>query len=152
MGAQLRLLALAAATTIACTGSGRTAGSATGSSEAPPAGSSAGSAAAPVAVAVAAATPVVVQDRAGADAQLGKPAVVRGTAKNAKLAAAIVAGDLVVYCLGVASWPSSVANRAITARGTLEHTSEFSAPAGDEASAGTSGPVYVLRTCAYEPQ
>jgi hypothetical protein len=92
--------------------------------------------------------PVAIGDRAAADANVGKVVEVRGTAKNAKLAAVVMAGDLVVYCLGVDSWPTKLTNGEVTARGKLEHTDEFAADLG---TAGTAGKVYVLRACAYEP-
>lgn len=94
----------------------------------------------------------VVVDGAGAKAQAGKPVAVKGTARDAKLAAAVVASDLIVYCLGLDSWPKDVSGKPITAHGKLEETDEFTAkpsPTG-VISAGTDGPVWVLRNCEYD--
>jgi hypothetical protein len=141
-----RLLALVAAATVACTGGSRSNGASppTGSAPAP----------VPVVASADAAAPIpVVTDQATAGDNLGKPVEVRGTAVNAKLAAAVKAGDIVVYCLGIDSWPTKLANTQVTARGTLEFTSELAADsAGGVVSAGTTGKVYVLRACEYEPQ
>ena len=98
--------------------------------------------------------PVVVIDSAGALANLGKQVTVEGIARNAKIAAAVVAADLVVYCLGHASWPGGLSGKPVIAHGTLERTDEFAAKRGPggEISAGTDGPVWVLRNCRYEPR
>lgn len=112
-----------------------------------------GSAAAPGSGATAAgsaepAPPAVVTDRDSATANAGKPARVEGTARNAKLAAAVVLADrMPVYCLGVDSWPSDVDGKPVKASGKLEQTEEFAA---DDGAAGTSGAVWVLRDCRYE--
>ena len=94
-----------------------------------------------------AAAPVVVTDAASAEANAGKQVDVHGTARNAKLAAAIVASGLVVYCLGQDSWPPDLDRNAVVAHGKLEQTDEF---ASDGDSAGTSGAVWVLRDCRFE--
>jgi hypothetical protein len=94
----------------------------------------------------------VVTNAALARSNRGQVAAVRGTAKNAKLAAAIVNDDLVVYCLGVQDWPAAINGKQITARGKLEQTEEFSpkpSPNG-EAVAGTTGAVWVLRGCSFD--
>jgi hypothetical protein len=93
--------------------------------------------------------PPVVTDLDGAAAHTGKAVVVQGTAKNAKLAAAIVSSGLVVYCLGVDGWPTDLANQPVHARGKLEQTTELATPDGGE-RAGTAGAVWVLRDCRYE--
>ena len=96
---------------------------------------------------------MTIHDAEGAKAQAGKDVAVAGTARDAKLAAAIVAeGDLIVYCLGVNSWPNAVSGRPIVARGKLEQTDELVAKRspGGEVSAGTAGPVWVLRGCQYD--
>ena len=129
---EARLIALLVVA--ACTGKGSTAPTNSAS------GSGSGSAERPVAA-------VAVTDRATATPNLGKMVEVHGTAKNAKLAAVVIAKDLVVYCLGTDSWPAKLANTEVVARGTLEQTDEFSTD--DDASAGTKGKVYVLRACAY---
>jgi hypothetical protein len=92
--------------------------------------------------------PAVVTDLAGAEAAEGKAAEVHGTARDAKLGAAVVASGLVVYCLGVESWPSEVHGSAVRASGRLEQTEELAAP--DPTSAGTAGAVWVLRDCRYD--
>jgi hypothetical protein len=97
--------------------------------------------------------PVTIHDADGAKAQAGKEIAVAGTARDAKLAAAIVAeGDFIVYCLGVDSWPSSVSGKPIVARGKLEQTDELEGKlsADGAVSAGTYGPVWVLRGCQYD--
>ena len=91
----------------------------------------------------------VVTDEAAAKAQVGHEVDVRGTAGNAKLAAALLLpGRTPVYCLGLEEWPDAVNGKEVTAHGKLELTDEFKAPAG---AAGTGGPVYVLRSCQYKP-
>lgn len=111
-------------------GSGSAAGTAAGSSEGAPA------------------APAIVTDADGAKANAGKRVAVQGTARDAKLGGVILTNGLVVYCLGVESWPSDVHGKPVTGRGKLEETTEFAAP--DDESAGTQGPVWVLRECEYE--
>ena len=96
--------------------------------------------------------PSVVLDAAGARANVGKPVAVRGIARDAKIAAAVVAENLIVYCLGHASWPAELSGKSVLAHGRLEETDEFAAVhgPGGEVSAGTDGPVWVLRDCRYE--
>ncbi len=115
---------------------------------APGSGSGPGSAVVVDAAPVETGPPVAVGNRAELEAAVGKMVEVRGTAKNAKLSAVVIVGELPVYCLGVDSWPTKLANGQVKARGKLEHTDEF---AGDAGTAGTGGKVYVLRACAYEP-
>ena len=97
-------------------------------------------------------SPVVVRDHAGAKAQLGKLVAVKGIARDAKISAAVVADNLVVYCLGLASWPRGTSGRPVLAHGRLEQTDEFTATRGPggEFRAGTDGAVWVLRDCRYE--
>lgn len=90
-----------------------------------------------------------VTDGDGATAHAGAIVDVKGTARDAKLGAAIVATSLVVYCLGHERWPNDVFGKPVTAHGTLEQTSEFATT--DPTSAGTTGPVWVLRDCTYRP-
>ena len=99
-----------------------------------------------------AASPAVVLNGDGARAHRGKPVAVKGTARDAKIAAAVMADDLVVYCLGLQYWPSGMSGKPVVARGTLEQTEEFTAKVGPrgEISAGTDGPVWVLRGCRYD--
>jgi hypothetical protein len=96
--------------------------------------------------------PITVIDGASATAQIGKSVVVKGIARDAKISAVVVAGNLVVYCLGLAKWPSEVSGKSVLAHGRLEQTAEFAATRGPggEVSAGTDGPVWVLRDCRYE--
>jgi hypothetical protein len=96
--------------------------------------------------------PPVVIDSASANAEAGKAVAVKGTARDAKIAAAVLAGDLVVYCVGLDSWPNEVSGKPVTAHGTLEQTTEFAAKPGPngEISAGTEGAVWVLRNCQYD--
>ena len=95
------------------------------------------------------AAPAVVTDDTGAKANAGAVVDVKGTARDAKLGAVVVASSLVVYCLGVEHWPDDVFGKPVTAHGKLEQTTEFAAQ--DETSAGTTGPVWVLRDCKYGP-
>ena len=91
--------------------------------------------------------PTVVTDAAGAKAALGKPVRIQGTARDAKLGAAVVAGELVVFLLDRDAWPEDLAGRTVTAEGVLEQTDEFVAKP-DETGAvpqGTEGPVLVIR-------
>lgn len=96
--------------------------------------------------------PIVVTDAASAQASAGKQVEVRGTADDAKLGAEVTVGKLVVYCLGVDRWPAAVAGKAVVARGLLESTTEFAEERDPNLpSAGTSGAVWVLRSCTFEP-
>ena len=109
-------------------------------------GSAAGSAVVPPPAA-----PLVVTDRASAQASAGKQVEVRGTADDAKLGALITVGTLYVYCLGVDRWPAAVAGKTVAARGLLEHTDEFAEERDPNLpSAGTAGAVWVLRACVFE--
>lgn len=90
---------------------------------------------------------VEIADVAELEPNRGKEVDVKGTARNAKLAAAIVLPGAPIYCLGLDGWPSDVANKPVLAHGTLEHSDEFAAEGG---AAGTSGAVWVLRGCTYE--
>ena len=96
--------------------------------------------------------PVVVIDAAGVKAHVGKLVTVKGIARDAKISAAVVADNLVVYCLGLAKWPGDVSGKPVLTHGRLEHTAEFVAKRapGGEISPGTDGPVWVLRECRYE--
>lgn len=94
---------------------------------------------------------IVVVDRATTKAALGQRVTVHGTAQDAKLGPVVIARDLVVYCFmaGVEQWPGELAGKPVAAVGTLEETDEFTARTGSggEVSAGTDGPVLVLRNC-----
>jgi len=93
-----------------------------------------------------------IVDSDGAKAQAGKSVAVQGLARDAKISAAVVADNLVVYCLGVHKWPSTMPGKPVIAFGRLEQTGEFTATRGPsgEVSAGTDGPVWVLRGCRYD--
>jgi len=96
---------------------------------------------------------IAVESAAEARSHAGTEVSVVGTARDAKLAAAIVtASGLVVYCLGLDRWPAEIAGKPVVARGTLEHTDRFVAVTGPggEVGQGTSGPVWALRDCRYE--
>jgi len=91
----------------------------------------------------------VVTDAATAAAAKGTMAAATGKAGNAKLGAVVMLTDRVpVYCTPLESWPSEVNGKQVTAHGKLEQTDEFAAE-GD--GAGTSGAVWVLRDCKYDP-
>jgi len=97
------------------------------------------------------AAPAVVTDKATATANAGKQVEVHGTARDAKIGAAVLTEDrLVVYCLGTDRWPPEIEGNPVIAKGLLEQTDEFAADgAAGEASAGTTGAVWVLRGCEY---
>ena len=92
-------------------------------------------------------TPIVTT-AAAAKLQLGNVVEIQGIARDAKISAAIVNGDLIVYCLELASWPSHLVESDVVGHGTLAQTSEFAAKR--EGDAGTDGPVYVLRSCTVD--
>ena len=96
--------------------------------------------------------PIVVHDSTGAKAHIGKLVAVKGIARDARISAAIVADDLVVYCPGLANWPGGMSGKPVLVHGRLEQTDEFSAKRGPggELSAGTDGAVWALRDCRYE--
>jgi len=91
--------------------------------------------------------PLVVTDAATARAALGRTVSLSGTAGNAKLSAVIVRGDLLVYLPDRESWPDDLVGTTVTVRGTLEETAALAATRGPDGavSAGTDGPVFVLR-------
>lgn len=72
-----------------------------------------------------------------------------GVARNAKLSAAVVDGERVVYCLDRARWPDGVLDKQLLVEGHIEKTEEFKAttsPTG-EVSQGTAGGDLVIRQC-----
>lgn len=97
--------------------------------------------------------PVVIADAAAARAALGRRVQLEGTARNAKLSAVVVRGDLLVYLLDRDSWPDERDGATVTVRGVLEETNEFMATRGPDGaiSTGTDGPVFVLRRSEVEP-
>ena len=96
--------------------------------------------------------PVVVLDSAGAKAYVGKLVSVKGVARDARISAAVVTENFIVYCLGLARWPGGISGTPVLVHGRLEYTDEFAAKRGPggEISAGTDGPVWVLRDCRYD--
>ncbi|NVB78381.1 MAG: hypothetical protein HOV81_08320 [Kofleriaceae bacterium] len=120
-----------------------------GKQAAEPANPSSGSGSAPPPPSPPAVETATVTDGDGATANAGKLVDVKGTARDAKIGAAVVATSLVVYCLGHDRWPNDVFGKPVTAHGKLEQTTEFAAP--DATTAGTSGAVWVLRDCTYQP-
>lgn len=91
----------------------------------------------------------VVSDAAGAAAQAGREVLVHGIARSARLGAVVVNEDLHVYCLALGPWPAETIGQPVVVQGRLELSGEFVTP--DAAtSAGTEGPVWVLRDCRQE--
>ncbi len=106
-----------------------------------------------VLAAACAAGPVVVRGPGDVKGALGQRVRVEGTARDAKLGAAVIGADgLVVFCLDVARWPAEVEGRRVVAEGTLEETSEPQAAVGPggERSAGIEGSAYVLRRTTWQ--
>ena len=98
--------------------------------------------------------PAVVTDRASAEAAAGRQAEVRGVADDAMLGAEVTVGEgktMPVYCEGLDRWPAALAGTQVVARGLLEQTMEFAAEEDPALpSAGTSGAVWILRSCTYQ--
>lgn len=116
--------------------------------EAAPVAAPVSDAAAPVADSPA--EPRTIADAPAAAAAVGQVVRVEGTARNAKLSAVVMTNGLMVYCLGLPSWPDERANQPVVVRGMLEHTSEFEPEPGGPVSAGTGGPIYAIRACTVE--
>jgi len=98
--------------------------------------------------ALAGADMTIVTNSKEAVAALGQTVRISGTAQNAKLGAVVEKGELVVYCLDHPSW-NERAGKSITVEGKLEQTHAFEAHVDDGGaiSQGTSGPIFVIRTC-----
>jgi hypothetical protein len=90
---------------------------------------------------------VEVSDESSARAALGKSVRVRGTARNAKLSAAVLAGGVPIYCLDRESWSDELDGQELAVEGILEWTEEFAAKTGPDGavSTGTSGGVFAIR-------
>jgi hypothetical protein len=97
------------------------------------------------------ASPAVLEHSGQLRGHLGQRVTIRGTARDAKLAAAIVLDGGPVYCLGVDSWPGPVSGTQVAASGTLIETDQFAAKPGPngEINQGTDGSVIALRDCQY---
>jgi len=93
---------------------------------------------------------IEVSDAASAGAAVGKRVRVTGIARNAKLSAAVVAGDLVVYAVAHPSWPDGVAGKRVALDGVLEREQGTPArgPSG-EIRAALEGPYLVVRAADY---
>lgn len=93
---------------------------------------------------------VTIETEHDANANTGKRVGVAGRAGNAKLGAVVTTeAGLVVYCGGVDQWPSELADRPVTAYGTLVRDDSHAAtlgPGGD-VSQGPRGAIWVLRNC-----
>lgn len=97
--------------------------------------------------------PLTVRSGAEARAVLGSVVVVRGVAQNAKLSAAIVAGDAVVYWIDRESWPGDLLGQEVSVRGRLVETSDYAArtDAAAAVTQGTAGSDLVLKDASLEP-
>lgn len=95
-------------------------------------------------------TAIEVSDLAGAGAAVGKRVRVSGTARNAKLSAVVVAGELVVYAVAHDAWPDEVVGKQVAIEGLLEREQGEPArgPSG-ELRATAEGPYFVIRAADY---
>ncbi len=93
---------------------------------------------------------IEVTDVAGADAAVGKRVRVTGTARNAKLSAVVVSGELLVYATAHDAWPGEVVGKQVAIEGLLEREQgqPASAPSG-EVRATIEGPYFVIRAADY---
>lgn len=93
------------------------------------------------------AAPAQAQGQTQMAQKRGEVERVEGVARNAKLAAVVVAGDRVIYCLERESWPEDIDGKRVAVRGVVESTDEFQARRGPngEISQGTEGSVLVIR-------
>jgi hypothetical protein len=92
----------------------------------------------------------VIQDAVGARGNEGKLVAVHGTTRNAKLGAAVVTADLVVYCPAIGDWTTEQRDTKVAIEGRLTLSEQF-ATQGETPSAGTDGPVWVLDDCRLVP-
>ncbi|MCP4867293.1 MAG: hypothetical protein GY898_01065 [Proteobacteria bacterium] len=90
--------------------------------------------------------PIDVKDRDGAKAAEGKTVSVTGTPQRTRLAPSVDTGSFHVYCMNLPDWETT---ESVTVTGVLEHTSDYEAKTDVDGShtAGTDGPVWVIRTC-----
>lgn len=93
------------------------------------------------------AAPVPIAGQTQVATQKGPVERIEGVARNAKLAAVVLAGDRTIYCLERESWPEDIDGKRVVVQGVVESTDEFQArrsPSG-EISQGTEGSVLVIR-------
>jgi hypothetical protein len=98
---------------------------------------------------------IVVRDRASARAAVGRRVRVTGTAQSGKLAAVVVDGGLLVYCLDLdrGRWPRDLEGQAVEAEGILQLTDQFASTTGPggEITQGTEGSDFVIRESTVRP-
>jgi hypothetical protein len=96
---------------------------------------------------------VIVSTSAHAKASLGKSIRVEGTAHNAKLSAVVVGERVLIYCLDVPAWPKALAGKKVAVEGKLELSHDFEAQVGPDGArtAGTGGPIFVIRKSRTQP-
>jgi hypothetical protein len=89
--------------------------------------------------------PVTVSDVSSARAAEGKTVAVSGKAVIAKLAPAVDAGGLLVYCMNLAEWAAPT----VTVTGVLELSDQYLSKTGADGTttAGTDTPVWLIKTC-----
>ena len=94
-----------------------------------------------------------ITDLAGAADAVGTRVRVEGVARDAKLSAVVVAGDLTVYVLDHARWPADLAGQRVAVRGVLVFTHAHDAQLAPDGaiSQGTSGGVYAIETAEILP-
>ncbi len=82
---------------------------------------------------------------------IGQEVRVVGTARDAKLAAAVVVDSSPIYCLGQERWPEGVAGQEVELRGVLVRSDRYAAKvdADGAISQGTEGPVTAVEGCAF---
>ncbi len=96
---------------------------------------------------------VVVATIAHARASIGKSIRVEGMAHDAKLSGVVISGPVLIYCLDVPSWPRDLIGKKVVVEGKLELSHDLEAQVGPDGarSAGTSGPVFVIRKSTRRP-
>ena len=82
---------------------------------------------------------------------LGEVVMIKGTAINTKLSAAVKSASMLVYCIEIPEWPDDISGRTVTVSGRLEKSDQFKTRTGPsgERSAGTSGGDYLLRSVSW---
>ena len=70
---------------------------------------------------------------------------IEGVARNAKLGAAVVNDEMVVFLLDRPSWPDELEGTRVVVEGVLERTTQFQVPKEGPLVQGTEGPVLVMR-------
>ena len=83
---------------------------------------------------------------------LGEVVMIKGTAVNTKLSAAVKSASMLVYCIEIPEWPGDISGRTVTVSGQLEKSDQFKARTGPsgELSAGTAGGDYLLRSGSWK--